>query len=155
MSKKQKPNLNIEDIKIQTVRLTNFHVKQDIQHFRSTEDVSSLKLNVKTQNEIKLKEKTVTFHLHTSLRPELKESVQSDAHACLEASYTFYLENLEDFVTYDENKQSKLPLLIGEIFVGIAFSTHRGILYNSLQGSLFDGYLLPVVIPVKLLMNQY
>lgn len=44
---------------------------------------------------------------------------------------------------------------MGATLLGIAFSTARGIIFERTRGTFFDGVILPVVDPFKVLEEKY
>lgn len=75
----------------------------------------------------------------------------------VKAAYTldfyFQVENFEDYVI-GKGKHFQLHPLFGSTLLGIAFSTARGIVLERTKGTYFDGLILPVVSPMKLLFES-
>lgn len=71
-------------------------------------------------------------------------------------SFTFYVENLEDFLEPNEEqgKTSNIDALMVAVLVGIAYSTVRGIVFTRTQGTSLNSVILPVIDPKKMLENN-
>lgn len=69
--------------------------------------------------------------------------------------FHFYVENFQDFIHYPATGQPRIDAALGATLLGIAYSTARGIVFERTRGTFFDGILLPVIDPFKVLADQY
>jgi hypothetical protein len=65
--------------------------------------------------------------------------------------FHFKVENLNDFAKELPDGSMQLDAAMGATLLGIAFSTARGIIFERTRGTFFDGVILPVVDPFKVL----
>lgn len=64
--------------------------------------------------------------------------------------YLYKIDNLNDFV--EEDGDTKLvSAILGATIAGISYSTARGIILDRTQATDFNGVLLPIINPYKLL----
>lgn len=66
--------------------------------------------------------------------------------------FHFEVDNLNDF-TIDANETSNLDTALGATLLGIAYSTSRGIVLERMQGTFFEGVILPVIDPFEELIE--
>lgn len=71
-----------------------------------------------------------------------------------ELEFHFKVDNFHDFVHTSEDKTIQLDGVYGATLLGIAFSTSRGIIYERTRGTFMDGVLMPVVDPMKFLLEE-
>ena len=67
--------------------------------------------------------------------------------------FHFHIENFQDFIHSTESEGTKIALELGATLLGLAFSTSRGIVLERTQGTYFEGVILPVIDPIKMLLN--
>ncbi|PSR11778.1 MAG: hypothetical protein C7N36_14795 [Bacteroidetes bacterium] len=68
--------------------------------------------------------------------------------------FHFVVENLSDFILPKENDSFQMDAAIAATLLGMAYSTARGIVYERTRGTFLDGVLLPVIDPVKALVEN-
>ncbi|PPK92981.1 hypothetical protein LY01_02685 [Nonlabens xylanidelens] len=67
-----------------------------------------------------------------------------------ELLFLFHIENLQDYLTSDKDLV-KMNILLAATLVGLSFSTSRGMLLTFTRNTLFEGLILPIVNPVKII----
>ncbi|MBK6947694.1 MAG: hypothetical protein IPH16_06115 [Haliscomenobacter sp.] len=66
--------------------------------------------------------------------------------------FVLEVENLEVFLSREDAEIQVLDILAATL-LGLCISTARGILYERTQGTPFEGIILPVVDPMKVLRS--
>lgn len=82
------------------------------------------------------------------------EPEQEEAKGNFEFVYIFEIENLSDLAKIDhENEEGEVEVdgNLGAALASIVYSTSRGILMTRFQGTVLQGFVLPVIDPSKLL----
>ncbi|MEQ9300969.1 MAG: hypothetical protein RIF33_20510 [Cyclobacteriaceae bacterium] len=64
--------------------------------------------------------------------------------------YSYIVENLSEFAE-DEDGQKLVSASLGATIAGISYSTARGIVLDRTQATDFNGVLLPIINPHRLL----
>ena len=70
-----------------------------------------------------------------------------------EIEFPYSIKDLENFYELENDQPAFTANLIATI-LGISFSTARGILYERLANTNFQGVILPVISPIKMLSTK-
>jgi len=68
--------------------------------------------------------------------------------------FHFFVENFLDFFRDQKGKGIDMDSNLGATLLAMAYSTARGIVYERTRGTFFDGVLLPVIDPYKILFDN-
>ena len=88
----------------------------------------------------------------------LKAQDESQTPIGLELEYGmefhFVVDNLSDFILTKEGNPAQMDVAIAVTLLSMAYSTARGIVYERTRGTFLDGALLPVIDPLKVLLEN-
>jgi hypothetical protein len=93
------------------------------------------------------------FRLHITLDGKNTDGNSSGLGAEFMVDYIYVVENLPDFVL-DQTGENQVDALLGATLLGISFSTARGIIMERTKGTLFAGFILPIINPMKTLFES-
>ena len=98
--------------------------------------------------ENKLTKTTFSIALQTESEPE-----QEEAKGYFEFVYVFEVENLSDLTKFNHKNEEEVEVdgNLGAALASIVYSTSRGILMTRFQGTVLQGFILPVIDPTELL----
>ncbi len=68
--------------------------------------------------------------------------------------FHFFVENFSDFFRDRKDGGVEMNSNLAATLLAMAYSTARGIVYERTRGTFFDGVLLPVIDPYKVLLNK-
>lgn len=68
--------------------------------------------------------------------------------------FHFHVENFKDFVKEGPGGEVQIDVALGATLLGTAYSTARGIIFERTRGTYFDGVILPVIDPFKVLLEK-
>lgn len=68
--------------------------------------------------------------------------------------YVFYVDNIEELTTLEKDQTVALHQALGNALASITYSTSRGILMTRFQGTALSDFILPVINPNNLLVNE-
>lgn len=110
-------------------------------------------LNVAHKTSHNLQDERVRIKLLIHLANKQTEAGKNEAS--FEIDFHFKIKNLDNFFSFKE--ESKIPIFAANLIatlLGISFSTVRGLLYERLANTNFQGVILPVVSPGKMLKTK-
>lgn len=102
---------------------------------------------------INAEEKLIGLRLTVDIEAQNEKEEAIGISASYTHNFTFYVENLEEFLGNEEKEGGALeidPIMVATL-VGIAYSTVRGIVYTRTQSTSLNGVILPVIDPKELL----
>lgn len=67
--------------------------------------------------------------------------------------FHFVVENFHEFIPTNK-KESLIDSALPATLLGMAYSTSRGIIFERTRGTFFQGVLLPVIDPFKMLVEN-
>jgi hypothetical protein len=121
----------------------------------STEALSGHHLEHSLQLAFNPEEKLVKADYKVELKTESRGKNSDEASGSFLLSYVFRIENFEELSIL--NKKKKLLQLDSDLAYAIAsisYSTSRGVLLTRLQGTPFQNFILPVINPGSLILEQ-
>lgn len=68
--------------------------------------------------------------------------------------FQFYVDNFSDFFKERKSGKVDMDITLAATLLAMAYSTARGVVYERTRGTYFDGILLPVIDPFKVLENN-
>lgn len=139
-----------EKIHMEGIRILKSHFEVDISTGEEERDVSSYGIGLKSDTVFNHNENRVRFRLFLKIQGynDVKEvlGIKGEYHI----DFFYHIENLQDFVTWEEDK-FKVEAILGGTLAGISYSTCRGIILGRTETTDFNGVILPVINPNLLL----
>lgn len=141
-----------EKIHIQSVRILNAHfsIKEDF----DPDEFLSLAMGFKSETVFNLEKNLLNFKLFIKVEGLNKDEEFTGISVKYIIEYFYLIENLNDFADFEEDESYTISQQLGATIAGISYSTSRGIILDRTQTSEFNGILLPVVDPNKLLLED-
>jgi len=68
--------------------------------------------------------------------------------------FHFMVENFDDFIRHPKEGEIQVDAALAATLLGMAYSTARGIIFERTRGTFFDGVIVPVIDPFKLLLDK-
>ncbi len=153
MSDSTKPAIIPEQIHMLKVNLIKGNLDSEEGFLANPVEPEGLEVNISNQFRFDLEEKRVLIRLTVNISGLNADKKPLGITAAYALDFFFVVDNMTDFIT-QENKDVKVADILGATLLGISISTARGILLERTHGTFFDGFMLPVVDPMKLLREQ-
>lgn len=101
-----------------------------------------------------LDDKLVKSDFIIEIKTESQEANPQESIGNFHFVFIYQIANLEELAERDKNNLIKLDPALGNVLSSITYSTARGILLTKLQGTAFQGFVLPIINPNKLLYKK-
>jgi hypothetical protein len=115
------------------------------------EKVSQYHLENSLQLSFNLDKKLIKSDFSVVIKTGSKDGNKQEASSEFHFVYIFKVDNLDELAVPDKNGPIMLDSFLGNALSSITYSTSRGVLLTRLQGTAFNGFILPVINPNKLL----
>ena len=148
MMRKNRSKLVAEKIKLIDYRIISGKLDNPEGDFLSLREAIGFSCNLDMG--MKLEEKIVKSEL--LIKIEAKGENDGLIEAIYNIVFIFYVENLEELIS-QKKKEIKVDANLGNAIASISYSTTRGLLIARLQGTVLDGFYLPIINPNGLLKN--
>jgi len=148
----------MENAKVDPAKISLVGLRVLKAHFESSitdiNEVALARFNVgmKSESAFNLQENYRRLVIFVKIKAVGEGGAVLDAVAEYQIAFDFIIDNLNDFVEFEEDKEHfNVSPVIGATVAGIAYSTCRGIVFDRTQGTDFNGVILPVINPHQLL----
>ncbi len=149
-------NAKVDPSKISLVglRVLKAHFESGITDINEVA-LASFNVGVKSESDFNLQENYQRLIIFVKIKAIGATEAVLDAVAEYQIAFDFIIDNLNDFVEFEKNKEHfNVSPAIGATVAGIAYSTCRGIVFDRTQGTDFNGVILPVINPYQLLSED-
>ncbi len=150
-----KSKVSPDKIHLQGVRILKSHF--EVSGIDEQQEISTFSMGFKSESGFDINENQQLFRLYIKIKglndKEEYVGVSGEYHI----EFYFYIENLTDFVHREEGAEENdfsISQELGATIAGIAYSTSRGIILDRTQATDFSGFLLPVINPNHLLLED-
>lgn len=101
-----------------------------------------------------LDDKLVKADFSVNVATKSKENAIEEAVGNFSFVYVFYVDNIDELTTLEKDQTVALHPSLGNALASITYSTSRGILVTRFQGTALSDFILPVINPNNLLVNE-
>ena len=147
-------SIDIDKLALLKVTVFKAHLEAN-EAFRDTpKPINEFGVETATDSAFNFKDKLCRFRLYlkfTAIDSE-KNQVGLDAEYGIEFHYQ--IDNLNDYLIHKEGNEVQVDTGLGTTLCAISYSTARGIILERMQGTYFDGAILPIVDAGKLLNSK-
>jgi hypothetical protein len=145
-------NMKIEPDKIHIVSIKTLSgsINTETAAEIKTDSVKAHKFNFNLDTGFSVKEKMIGLKLKIDINGVNAKNEEVGINASYTHEIIFKVENLDDFIVLNDNKEPEIHWLLGSTIVSIAYSTLRGLIYSRTQGTPLNAVILPVVDPRKI-----
>lgn len=147
------PKVNVNDIKLSSIKLFHSSVKIDEKYLTLKPDLAGYAFSFNTNSGINLTADLVRFKLGVFVQAKNQQEELLDIQGEFSIDFSFIIKDLQKFMTQNED-QVQLDIGLGSVLAGIAYSTARGIVLQQTQETFMGGVILPVISPKELLVKQ-
>ena len=149
------PKVDPEKIHLQGIKVLKAHFEVEEELMDKATGLSHFNVDLEGSPAYGFEEKVVRFRLQIAIQGFNKEKKKIGVRGKYCIDSIFYVENLEDFMSTDENKEILgVDKTFAATIAGISYSTSRGIVLDRTQGTEFKGVILPVINPYDLLKKN-
>ena len=114
------------------------------------EKVEGHSFNVDFELGFNLDDKLIKADFSVNIETKSKETVIKEANGVFRFLYVFYIDNIEELTTVENDQTIALHPSLGNALASITYSTSRGVLMARLQGTAFSDFILPIINPNNL-----
>jgi hypothetical protein len=114
------------------------------------EKVVGHSFNVDFELGFNLDDKLIKADFSVNIETKSKETVIKEANGVFRFLYVFYIDNIEELTTLENDQTITLHQSLGNALASITYSTSRGVLMARLQGTAFSDFILPIINPNNL-----
>lgn len=150
MSKK-KPRIIPEKIHLVSTQIFKANLETADSFLEAPQKLSRFNFGIAKEMAFDLERTMARFRLYFTLEAQDDNDEPLGVKVEYGIEFHFKVENLSDFTREDGEGALQLDAAMGATLLGIAFSTARGIIFERTRGTFFDGVILPVVDPFKVL----
>lgn len=133
-----------EEIELFHIEILNSKIKEGKKPQKPSYDI-----DVAHKSAHNLKDERIRIKLLINLSDQQKK--EDGNHLDFEADFHFKIQNLKNFYDLNEDNTPRFSGNLIATLLGISFSTARGMLYERLANTNFQGVILPVISPIKML----
>lgn len=153
MSKKAKPRIIPEKISLFSVNIFQANLSTEEHFLDDPQEVKGFEFGIAHQmgHNHELGRSRIRLYFSMDARDDAEQPLGVKVEYGIE--FHFSVENFADFV----QDQADGPTIEGALpatLLGMAYSTARGIIFERTRGTFFEGVILPVVDPFKLLVEN-
>ncbi|UII19275.1 hypothetical protein [Fulvivirga ligni] len=140
-----------EKIHLLGIRVLKSVFEADVSLIDSPQPIEKFNAGYRSESGFNLKENYQLFRLFIKIQG-LDDDKSVKIRAEYHIEFHFSIDNLSDFVTHEKNGDGfSVSSMLGATIAGISYSTARGMILDRTQTTDFNGVLLPVINPQKLL----
>jgi hypothetical protein len=150
MSNEMKPVIVPEQIHLLRVNLIKGNLESEEGFLANPKSVDGLEINIAHQFRFDFDEKRILIRLIINIVGLDSDKKPLGISASYALDFFFVVDNLNDFIS--DNKA--VADILGATLLSISISTARGILLERTHGTFFEGFMLPIVDPFKLIREQ-
>ena len=155
MSRQQKSQIVPEKIHLVSANIFKANLDTAERYLEAPEKLTRFNFGVANQIAYHLARNMARYRLYFTLEAQDQEGKPLGVKVEYGIEFHFEVENLNDFAKEQQDGTFQLDATMGATLLGIAFSTARGIIFERTRGTFFDGVILPVVDPFKVLEEKY
>jgi len=148
---KIKPEL----IHLIAIRVLKSHLEVSDKLMDKPRKIDGFKMGLSSESGFNFDEKLMRFRLGLKLFGHDKSEKPIGIEGEYAIEFKYHIENMDDFVTKkDDHGKYLVSDDLGGTIISISYSTARGIILERTQGTDFNGIILPVINPKKLLVIE-
>ncbi len=144
---------DVEKIHLVKVNLMKFCVTASEGYLEEAKEAAKLSVKMERDVSYDFEQGQARYRLYFQYKAlgSDEDAVGLDAEVGLE--YFFKIDDFEKFVRREDGKK-KVDLVLASSLMAISYATSRGIVWEKLRATPFEGVLLPVIDSVKLLLDK-
>lgn len=147
-----KPKVIPEKIHLAGIRILKSHFEVDFDAVDSPTNIQKIKTGLKSASHFNLEDSYQSFRLFVKIQGYDEKEEKVSVRGEYQIDFHFYIDNLKDFITVEnDSNRFSVGSELGATIAGISYSTSRGIILDRTQTTDFNGVILPVINPYKLL----
>lgn len=148
-------NVDLENISLLSIRVltANFYISPECIDTK----IGGYQLEFTVENGVNIEEKAIRIIIEGLFHATDENESRIDANCELSAEFIFYISDMENYIQND-NRNKDLGVVhpsVGDVILGVAYSTFRGIVFARSQGNFKEPIILPVMSPQKLMDEFY
>jgi hypothetical protein len=154
--KTEQNNTSIDIDKLALLKVTVFkaHLEANEAFRDAPKPISEFAVETATDSAFNFKEKLCRFRLYLKFTAMDSDKNQPGLDAEYGIEFHYRINNLNDYLIHKEGNEVQVDTGLGTTLCAISYSTARGIILERMQGTYFDGAILPIVDASKILESK-
>jgi len=149
---KKKQRIAPDKIHLTGIRILKSHFEVDTSTMDESSAIHSFQTGLKSESGHNLDDNYQLFSLFVKIQGLDADEKLIGVNAEYHIDFHYFIDNLGDFITKDDKSEEfLLGSDLGATLAGISYSTCRGIILDRTQTTDFNGLILPVINPLKLI----
>ena len=146
--------IDVDKLKLLNVKVFKACLEANDAFRDQPQAINEYSVDTATNSAFNFKDKLCRFRLFLKFSAMGKDKNPLGLEAEYGIEFHYLVENLNDFLMHKEGNKVQIDGVLGNTLCNISYSTARGIILERMQGTYFDGVILPIVEPSKLLQNE-
>ncbi len=146
--------IDVNKLTLLNVKVFKACLEASLEFRDAPQSIYEYSVETATDSAFNFKDKLCRFRLFLKFSAIDKEKNLLGLEAEYGIEFHYSVKNLNDFLVHTEGNDVRIDSVLGTTLCGISYSTARGIILERMQGTYFDGVILPIVEPSKLLQND-
>ena len=146
--------IDIDKINLLQVKVFKAHLEAENEFRDNPKPIHEYVVETATDSAFDFAKKLCRFRLFLKFSAIDKEKNQLGLEAEYGIEFHYYIDNLNEYLVQTEGNDARINSILGVTLCGISYSTARGIVLERMQGTYFDGVILPVVNANQILHEE-
>ncbi len=151
---KQKVKIIPEKIHLVSVNIIKANLETSDDFLDSPKKIEAFEFGIANEVANNFEEGRSRFRLYFTLDARDKNENPLGVKVEYGIEFHFLVENFQDFIHESKEAGTQVDIILGATLFGMAYSTARGIIFERTRGTFFDGVVLPVIDPIKFLLEK-
>ncbi len=154
--KTKQNNTSIDIDKLSLLKITVFkaHLEASEAFRDAPKSINEFAVETATDSAFNFKEKLCRFRLFLKFAAQDKEMQALGLDAEYGIEFHYHIANLNDYLIHKEGNEVEVDSKLGITLCGVSYSTARGIILERMQGTWFDGVILPIVDASQIITSE-
>ena len=154
MTKGKKDAIEPDKIQLLAIKVFKVHFEAS-EEFRSKfQEVQSYTTDAAMDSAFNFEEKQCRIRLQIKLTALDEHEKPKGLEAEYGIEFHYKIENLESFLIHEKQNRVQIESILGNTLASISYSSARGIILERMQGTYFDGVILPIIDPDDLMRSE-
>ena len=151
---KRKTEVIPEKIHVVAVNIIQANLETTDKFLDNPVSISNFQVQMGHETAFNTPAKLARYRLYITLEAVDEKEAKVGASVYYGIEFRYQINNLEDFVIDEKDDHPMIDVNIGTTLLAMSYSTARGIIYERTRGTFFNGVLIPVIDPSKVLLEQ-
>lgn len=148
------PTIIPEEISLNSVNIFKALLQTSDEYLENPQKIEAAEFNIAKDIGYNLEKGGTRYRLFFSMNSQDNKGQPLGVKVEYGIEFHFQINNFKAFTQESKEGGTQIDANLAATLLGIAYSTSRGIIFERTRGTFFDGLLLPVIDPYKLLHDK-